>query len=383
MAVAGIIDPSSSPCAAPAILVWKKNGEWRFFVDYWRLNAVTRKDAYPFPRIDEVLDHIAGSSSFEHALANLHNVLAAIHQAGLRLNPRKCQLLWRETAFLGHVVSELRSYLGLASYYRRFVRGFASIASPLHRLTDKYQLFVWTEECAKDIGRVRMAVLAYPDVYRPFIVDTDTSNVGVGVVLSQEDSDGERAVAYYSGVLSRAEQNCCVTCRELLAVVKALKHFRPYPQGSHFRLRTDHTSLTWLLNLKHPEGQVSRWLEELQECNFQIEHRAGRHHTNADALSRRPCAELGCGHCHRQEEKSQVEPEVAAVHTISEAGWLPVSPEQLREGQEADGMLRKVRGWLEAGRPPQWAEVSAEGPELKAYYGQWRSLELWDGLVYR
>ncbi|KAJ8412372.1 hypothetical protein AAFF_G00127080 [Aldrovandia affinis] len=102
-----------------------------------------------------------------------------------------------------------------------------------------------------------------------------------------------------------------------------------------------------------PLTKRAKWhLEELQECNFQIKHRAGRHHTNA-VLSRRPCAELDCWHCHRQEEKSQVEPEVAAVHTISKAGWLPVSPEQLREGQEADGTLQKVRGWLEAGRPPQ------------------------------
>ncbi|KAJ8412040.1 hypothetical protein AAFF_G00143070 [Aldrovandia affinis] len=82
-------------------------------------------------------------------------------------------------------------------------------------------------------------------------------------------------------------------------------------------------------------------------------------------------------------EGSRVEPEVAAVYTISEAGWLPVSPEQLREGQEADGTLRRVRGWLEAGQPPQWAEVSAEGPKLKVYYDQWRSFELWDGLAYR
>ncbi|KAJ8402869.1 hypothetical protein AAFF_G00361830 [Aldrovandia affinis] len=356
------------------------------------LSAVPRSCCVVY--LDCLLVH---ASSFEPALANLHNVLAVIRQTGLWLNPRKCQLLRRQTAFLGHVVSErgvatdpakvtavqdwptlanvgeLRSLLGLV-VYRRFVRSFASIASPLHHLTDKYQPFVWTEECAKAFAQLRTAlteapVLAYPDVHRPFIVDTDASNMGVGAVLSQEDSDEERAVAYYSGTLSRAERNYCVTCRELLAVLKALRHFRPYLQASHFCLRTDHASLTWLLNFKHPEDQVARWLEELQECNFQIEHRAGRHHTNADALSRHSCAELGCRHCHRQEEKSQVEPEVAA--------------EQLREGQEADGTLRKVRGWLEVGRPPQWAEVLAEGPELKAYYGQWRSLELRDGLAYR
>ncbi|KAJ8394697.1 hypothetical protein AAFF_G00042970 [Aldrovandia affinis] len=287
MAAMGVIEPSSSPWAAPAVLVWKKNGEWRFCADYRRLNAVTRKDAYPLPRIDEALDHIAGSSWF-----CLLDLRSGYWQAGLRLNPRKCQLLRKEMAFLGHVVSE---------------RGVA----------------------------------------------TDPAKSGRAKLLR----DPQRAAG--SGESTEA--------------------LRP----GHFRLRTDHALLTWLLNFKHPEGQVARWLEELQECNFQIKHRAGRHHTNADALSRRPCAELDCRHCHRQEEKSQVEPEVAAVHTISEAGWLPVSPEQLRKGQEADGMLQKVRGWLEAGRPPQWAEVSAEGPELKAYYGQCRSLELWDGLAYR
>ncbi|KAJ8381238.1 hypothetical protein SKAU_G00020160 [Synaphobranchus kaupii] len=107
-------------------------------------------------------------------------------------------------------------------------------------------------------------VLAYPDAQRPFIVDTDASNTGVGAVLSQEDEDGERVVAYYSRALRKAKRNYCVTRRELLAVVRALHHFRPYLQGSHFLLCTDHASLTWLLNLKDPEGQVARWLEQLQ-----------------------------------------------------------------------------------------------------------------------
>ncbi|KAJ8395749.1 hypothetical protein AAFF_G00029860 [Aldrovandia affinis] len=187
------------------------------------------------------------------------------------------------------------------------------------------------------------------------------------------------AVAYYSGALSQAEQNYCVTRRELLAVVEALRHFRPYLQGSHFRLRTDHASLTWLLKFKHPEGQVARWLEELQECNFKIEHRAGRHHTNTDALSCHPCAELGCGHCHRQEEKSQVEPEVAAVHTISEAGWLPVSPEQLREGQEADGTLWKVRGWLEAANRHNGLRSRLRGPSSRPTTGSGGALSCGTG----
>ncbi|KAJ8364628.1 hypothetical protein SKAU_G00134590 [Synaphobranchus kaupii] len=232
--------------------------------------------------LDDLLVH---ASDFQQALANLTDVLAAIRQAGLRLNPKKCQLLRRETAFLGHIVSErgiatdpskvaavrdwpvpgnvgeLRSFLGLASYYRRFVRDFATLASPLHRLTDKCRPFVWQEGQSMAFDQLRAAlteapVLAYPDALRPFIVDTDASNTGVGAVLSQEDEDGERVVAYYSRALGKAERNYCVTRRELLAVVRALHHFRPYLQGSHFLLRTDHASLTWLLNFKDPEGKL-------------------------------------------------------------------------------------------------------------------------------
>ncbi|KAJ8333835.1 hypothetical protein SKAU_G00411540 [Synaphobranchus kaupii] len=228
--------------------------------------------------LDDVLVH---PSDFQQALSNLTDVLAAIRQAGLRLNPKKCQLLRSETAFLGHIVSEragvatdpskvaavrdwpvpgnvgeLRSFLGLASYYRRFVWDFATLASPLHRLTDK----------CRQCGRRG----------RPFIVDTDASNTGVGAVLSQEDEDGERVVAYYSRALGKAERNYCITRQELLAVVRALHHFRPYLQGTHFLPRTDHASLTWLLNFKDPEGQVARWLEQLQGYDFEIRHRAGR-----------------------------------------------------------------------------------------------------------
>ncbi|KAJ8375683.1 hypothetical protein SKAU_G00062630 [Synaphobranchus kaupii] len=445
MAAAGVIEPSDSPWAAPAVLVQKKSGEWRFCVDYRRLNFVTTKDSYPLPRIDEALDHISGSSwfssldlrsgywqvrlapeakpktaftighglwqfrvmpfglcnapatferlmervlaavprsrcvvylddllvhasDFQQALANLTDVLAAIRQAGLRLNPKKCQLLRRETAFLGHIVSErgvatdpskvaavrdwpvpgnvgeLRSFLGLASYYRRFVRDSATLASLLHRLTDKCRPFVWQEEQSIAFDQLRAAlteapVLAYPDAQRPFIVDTDASNTGVGAVLSQEDEDGERVVAYYSRALGKAERNYCVTRRELLAVTL--------------------------------EGQVARWLEQLQGYDFEIRHRAARLHLNADALSHRPCAAQECHYCSRQEERVQVSPDVAVP--------LPLTPLELREAQEADSTLGKVRGWLEVGQRPERSVVSAESPELKSYC----SLVQRDGLLYK
>ncbi|KAJ8369428.1 hypothetical protein SKAU_G00094560 [Synaphobranchus kaupii] len=344
--------------------------------------------------LDDLLVH---ASDFQQALANLTDVLAAICQAGLRLNPKKCQLLRRETAFLGHIVSErgvatdpskvaavrdwpvpgnvgeLRNFLGLASYYRRFVQDFATLASPLHRLMDKCRPFVWQEGQSMAFDQLRVAltealVLAYPDAQRPFI----------------EDEDGERVVAYYRRALEKVERNYCITRRELLAVVRALHHFRPYLQGSHFLLRTDHASLTWLLNFKDPEGQVARWLEQLQGYDFKIRHRAGRLHGNADALSRRPCAAQECRYCSRQEERDQVSPDVAVVQASGDAeGWLPLTPMELREAQEADSTLGKVRGWLEAGQRPERSVVSAESPELKSYYSLYSSLVQRDGLLYR
>lgn len=116
-------------------------------------------------------------------------------------------------------------------------------------------------------------VLAYPDPVKAFILDTDASNVGLGAVLSQEGEHGEQVTAYFSHSLSKPEGNYCVTQRELLAVVLGVHHFRPYLYGQRFILRIDHASLTWLLNFTEQEGQLARWIEILQDYNFEIQHR--------------------------------------------------------------------------------------------------------------
>ncbi|KAJ8356790.1 hypothetical protein SKAU_G00195840 [Synaphobranchus kaupii] len=335
MAAAGVIEPSDSPW------VQKKSGEWRFCVDYRRLNSATTKDSYPLPCIDEALDHISGSSWFSSldlrsgywqvrlAPEAKPKTAFTIGQGGVEAKPK--ELLRRETAFLGHIVSER-----------------ATDPSKVAAVRD---LATWEgQSMAFDQLRAALTeapVLVYPDAQRTFIVDTDASNTGVGAVLSQEDEDGEQVVAYYSRALGKAERNYCITRRELLAVVRALHHFRPYLQGSHFLLCTDHASLTWLLNFKDPEGQVARWLEQLQGYDFEIRHRAGRLHGNADALSRRPCSAQECCYCSRQEERDQVSPDVAVVQASGDAeGWLLLTPMEVREAQEADSTLGKRDGFL-------------------------------------
>ena len=261
-------------------------------------------------------DIIIFSKSFEEHLQHTIAVLTALREAGLKIKPKKCHLLCIEVKFLGHVVSadgvatdpeklqavrdwpvpcsqkSLQSFLGFASYYRRFVSGFSQIAGPLFELLKKSKSFAWEEPHDSAFNHLKKAlseapVLAFPDFSKPFVVDTDASTSGVGAVLSQLDSEGrERPVAFISRALSTPERNYSVTRLELLAVVWALRYFKPYLLSQRFVLRSDHGSLRWLLNFKDPSGQMARWLDTLAEFDFSIVHRPGARHQNADGLSR-------------------------------------------------------------------------------------------------
>ena len=164
-------------------------------------------------------------------------------------------------------------------YYRRFIKSFALIAKPLQYLTEKNAPFEWTAACQKYFDDLRNClasapILAYPDHSKPFLLDTDASDVGIGAVLSQiQDNGSEGVIAYASRSLSRQEPKYCVTRKELLAVVEFTHHFRPYLLSKKFTLRTDHSSLIWMQNFKEPEGQLARRLEKLQECDLSILHR--------------------------------------------------------------------------------------------------------------
>jgi len=183
---------------------------------------------------------------------------------------------------------------GLASYYRKFVKGFATIAEPLTKLTQKYVHFEWTEEAQEAFDKLKQALqeatsLAFPHPEIPCIVDSDASDVAVGAVLSQVIDGIERPIVFYPKVMNHTQRNYCPTRRELLAVIAAMQHFRHYLLGNKVILRTDHHSLKWLNTFKRPEGIMAPWIETFAEFDYVIEHRPGRLHCNADGVSRPLC----------------------------------------------------------------------------------------------
>ena len=126
-------------------------------------------------------------------------------------------------------------------------------------------------------------VLALPNANNPFILDTDASNYAIGAELIQVQNGVERTIAYSCFALTHGQLNYCTTRKELLAVVRFTRHYRHYLLGREFTVRTDHSSLTWLLNFREPQGQLARWLEELSQYHMTVQHRPGKQHVNADA----------------------------------------------------------------------------------------------------
>ena len=278
-------------------------------------------------------DIIVYSKTFKEHLENLKVVFERLKNANLKLNPKKCNLLCSKVAFLGHEVSEqgiatdpekaktvrdwpqpksateVRQFVGLASYYRKFIPNFATICKPLHKLTEKNSKFVWNDQTQNAFDTLKQSlttapILSYPMLQdQPFLLDTDASNVGVGAVLSQLQDGEEKVICYYSKCLSRSERKYCTTRKELLSVVLAVKHFHHYLIGNHFTVRSDHGSLQWLMRFKNCEGQIARWIETLSAYTFTIIHRAGRVHNNADSMSRRPCYNDQCRYCDNYEQR--------------------------------------------------------------------------------
>ncbi|GBM51782.1 Retrovirus-related Pol polyprotein from transposon 297 [Araneus ventricosus] len=182
-------------------------------------------------------------------------------------------------------------------------------------------------------------VLTYLRADKEFILDTDAGNEGIGAVLLQKIRNEECVIVYFSKSLGKPERNYCVMRKELLAIVKSIEHFHHFLYRRKFLLRTDYASLRWLLNFREPEGQIARWIQRLQEFNFEIQHRKGTSHGNADALSRRPCIEK-CKQCTNAEKKFEIETDIfVKILTTIDYPWFS---SEVKKAQPEDPAIRPI-----------------------------------------
>ncbi|KZS08011.1 Uncharacterized protein APZ42_028400 [Daphnia magna] len=394
----GINRPSFSPWAAPVVLVKKKSGDYKFCVDYRRLNAITKRDVYPLPRMDDVFDRIAGAKFFssidlmsgywqvpvaeadtsktafvipdglyefirlpfglnnapstfqrlmdrmltrlkwQMCLVYLDDVLVfgksfeehqerlnchIINENGIRPDPAKISSLVK---FKVNNIKSLRAFLGLASFYRRFVPEFASLSHPLHVLLKKNAAWKWTDaqEAAKEElpGRPWSCC----DARRRNWTPTNCN-------ASRKLNDAE--MKYHANEL------------ECLAIVWALKKFRSYVYGRRFSVLTDSSAVRWLWSKKEVSGKFARWILALQEFDFEIRHVKGVNNLVADALSRNP-DESCIG-----PSDSEIGNVVCVLDSRKPTG---MNSTELAFQQQLESQLRPIINWLKADAPGEVSE---------------------------
>lgn len=383
----GLITHSTSPFASPVLLVQKKDGSWRFCVDFRKLNELTIKNRFPMPIVEEILEELAGtkffskldlhsgfhhvrvqpgdeyktafkthhghyefkvmpfgltnapatfqcimnallapflrkftlvfmddilvySSSWEQHCDHLRQVLTKLREHKLFVKRSKCSFAQTQLEYLGHIISsqgvatdpkktaamecwpvpqtvtDLRGFLGLTGYYRRFVRGYGILAKSLTNLLKKKQ-FKWSEEAEIAFQQLKKAmtstpVLALPDFNLPFVVETDACDSGIGAVLMQND----RPIAFLSKALSEAHKTLSIYEKEFLALIMAVERWQPYLQRQQFIIRTDHKSLCFLEDQTLHSELQRKAMTRLMGLQFEIIYKKGKENTAADALSR-------------------------------------------------------------------------------------------------
>lgn len=502
----GVIRESCSPYAAPVVVVPKKDGKLRICVDYRGLNAKTRKDAYPLPRIEEALDALNGAKyfcsldlahgyyqlpvaeddiqktafrvgtgglyeylrmpfglsgspgtfmrlmdkifgdqnfqtiltylddilvygrTFEETLQRLEMVLKRLRENNLKVKPEKCQLFKERLRYLGHLISaegmapddekvkavtswpkpttdtELRGFLGLSSYYRRFIPNFAKISDPLHSLLkgkgrakkgkhrkrhNPLGIGAWDESCDAAFSELKQKlttapILGHPDFNKPYILEIDASFNGLGAVLSQEQENGKVVLCYASRALRENERNMknySSMKLELLALKWAITDkFRDLLVGSEFVVYTDNNPLSYLNSTAKLGATEMRWVAELSQFNYTIKYRSGRSNVNADALSRKTIHTEETARLEQMEfHPSTLVPTELKTAEVNEhtaiqqmrnppiiASSLPTTPlSEMVKLQRSDPTLKTVKLYMRGERIPTKRQLARETREVR------------------
>ena len=411
-------------------------------------------------------DILVFGSTVEETTERLEMVLQRLSEANLKVKPEKCQLFFKKLRYLGHIVSaqgvepdpekisavsewsqpmtdkELRGFLGLAGYYRRFVPGFAQIAAPLHELvggcqTKKRKQKVhsakvvslprdWTSDCQVAFEKLKeklttAPILRYPDLMLPFILEIDASFLGLGAVLSQEQEDGLGVIGYASRSLRGSEKNMTnysSTKLELLALKWAItEKFRDLLIGAECTVYTDNNPLSYFLTSAKLGAVETRWAAELAQFRIKIKYRSGRENTNADALSRKVSHSQGTTSARFEEiHTDQWDQHVSVtcsspmppalrntvMKTLSDA-WrgkvgtrtsmvvveeamstFPgISEQDMATLQQDDPDLKVVLKYWQRGRPPEQNELQEESLAARRFLQSWDRLQLVAGLLSR
>ncbi|GBG73564.1 hypothetical protein CBR_g16907 [Chara braunii] len=243
-------------------------------------------------------------------------VLEKLREANFKINAKKCEWAKTQVLYLGHVLdgdgikpedstiaairdwptprtlTELRSFLGLANYYRKFVRNFSTIAAPLRRLQKKEAIWQWDKDCTSALKKLKRALIEYPvlkvaDPSLPFVVTTDASQYGIGAVLQQDDGNGYRPVEFMSTRMPCEKVAASTYEREIYALRQALDHWKHYLLGRHFKVYSDHKTLRWLETQAKMTPKLTRWAAEIDQFDFELKPVKGKYNVVADARSRR------------------------------------------------------------------------------------------------
>ncbi|CAF0952553.1 unnamed protein product [Brachionus calyciflorus] len=346
---AGIIRPSKSPWCFPIRVVEKPNGEIRITVDYKELNKVIKDDNQPLPSINDLYNMMTDADAFTKMdLKSAYHQIPS-HEDSIEVTAFICEFgvfeyvymtmeksvpLANQIELLGNVISknqirpnpnrakclelkprpvtvkELQSWLGVANYYRRFIKKYAQLTKPLYDLMDlkntpskfrkkngavngKKVLLSWNKKAEKRFLKLKKIlccklVLTLPNFNEKMILTTDACEYGYGAVLEQVVDGCNRQIAYFSRNYTAAQKNYSTTEKELLAVVMSIEYFHQYLYGKFFTVNTDHLPLTWIKKKKDTHPRLERWLLRLSLYNLEIIYKPGKENVVADMLSRLP-----------------------------------------------------------------------------------------------